>query len=652
MYVTMELSANLKHHVSPWRIAPKRDYTPCEFTHDVVNGAAWADHDFAEEMVEDLKRHRLTYEGPIEFDKASGRPLNPRGRTGLTGRGSLGRWGPNHAIDVIVTRHHPVTRKLQVVLVKRGDVVAEERNHMRRLSRRSRTVSFSSGHTESNVVKSLQQGSRAKRTPPHTRERGDSSPEVVAMSSLVHQDSPSTPELSFSRRRRASDSSCSSEERAKSRWRVAMDGVIASHRLRNPRLKPPAGAVTRADVGRQVRILPMTGSKSLLRIDDEDRAEIAHSFSSERVGKIRSAHPRLWGTVEIEFADTTVSVQNPPVPDSMDAWAFPGRLVEMDDLKTLPSAATKTNNRRVHASLMKEVLHTFITEAFDHSQDSGVTRREAARVRRRIVNELDDGFVLYCGYVEDPRSTDNAWVETTAVHVHCPVGLGAEIALSQRADEDGASKAAQVTDCVWADVDALQSYLQVSGHQLYASHSAWLDRVVQRINATEKSLPRMLVGWGRKDIAEKALSNPDLRVMRNPVLHIQPAFQEALQRATRGTAQLFNVELVDMLMSHGARVSACDLRFLFDDPNARDPFLLHHEMQVCPIAYLPIQPAQRTGHVVQPPQDSLFCLCFPLRCSSHLCVPTCTVSDRRWSSNGFAAIGCSLSGRMRRWTTR
>ena len=29
---------------------------------------------------------------------------NPVGRTGLKGRGTLGKWGPNHAADPIVTR--------------------------------------------------------------------------------------------------------------------------------------------------------------------------------------------------------------------------------------------------------------------------------------------------------------------------------------------------------------------------------------------------------------------------------------------------------------------------------------------------------------------------------------------------------------------
>lgn len=30
--------------------------------------------------------------------------MNPVGRTGISGRGVLGRWGPNHAADPVVTR--------------------------------------------------------------------------------------------------------------------------------------------------------------------------------------------------------------------------------------------------------------------------------------------------------------------------------------------------------------------------------------------------------------------------------------------------------------------------------------------------------------------------------------------------------------------
>ena len=48
-----------------------------------------------------------------------GRPLNPRGRTGLCGRGKLYMWGPNHAADPLVTREK--SGEFQVILIKRGD---------------------------------------------------------------------------------------------------------------------------------------------------------------------------------------------------------------------------------------------------------------------------------------------------------------------------------------------------------------------------------------------------------------------------------------------------------------------------------------------------------------------------------------------------
>ena len=56
----------------------------------------------------------------LTFD-ADGRPLNPVGRTGLAGRGLLGKWGSNHAADPIVTRFHPAGGQLQVVAIQRKD---------------------------------------------------------------------------------------------------------------------------------------------------------------------------------------------------------------------------------------------------------------------------------------------------------------------------------------------------------------------------------------------------------------------------------------------------------------------------------------------------------------------------------------------------
>ena len=55
------------------------------------------------------------------YDAVRARYRNPKGKTGLRGRGMLGRYGPNHAADCIVTRFHPVTSKPQAIVVERVD---------------------------------------------------------------------------------------------------------------------------------------------------------------------------------------------------------------------------------------------------------------------------------------------------------------------------------------------------------------------------------------------------------------------------------------------------------------------------------------------------------------------------------------------------
>lgn len=50
----------------------------------------------------DGKINRRSHIG--EYLVTNGTPLNILGRTGLKGRGVLGKWGPNHAADPIVTR--------------------------------------------------------------------------------------------------------------------------------------------------------------------------------------------------------------------------------------------------------------------------------------------------------------------------------------------------------------------------------------------------------------------------------------------------------------------------------------------------------------------------------------------------------------------
>jgi ADP-ribose pyrophosphatase len=101
---------------------PVLSYEPTEYTAEVVleNEGKWADP----EDVSALKRRFLTRTNtgdvPVLRDE-QGRPLNPLGRTGLRGRGLLGRWGRNQAGDPLLTRVHPESGRLQVLVIERKD---------------------------------------------------------------------------------------------------------------------------------------------------------------------------------------------------------------------------------------------------------------------------------------------------------------------------------------------------------------------------------------------------------------------------------------------------------------------------------------------------------------------------------------------------
>ncbi|XP_051572992.1 ADP-ribose pyrophosphatase, mitochondrial-like isoform X2 [Myxocyprinus asiaticus] len=111
-------------------------YSPVNYTaHIVQQKPVWADPDIGAFSPQfnslDGSVDRRSHEGPYLIQ--SGSPLNPHGRTGLKGRGLLGRWGPNHAADPIVTRwkrdsagqpvHHTNSQLpvLQFVSIKRID---------------------------------------------------------------------------------------------------------------------------------------------------------------------------------------------------------------------------------------------------------------------------------------------------------------------------------------------------------------------------------------------------------------------------------------------------------------------------------------------------------------------------------------------------
>ncbi|XP_061081300.1 ADP-ribose pyrophosphatase, mitochondrial isoform X1 [Conger conger] len=112
------------------------DYKPVSYTApSVLKNPSWADPDIGSFSPKfnslDGSVDRRSLVGTYKVDQ--GKPLNPCGRTGLTGRGLLGRWGPNHAADPIVTRWkrdsagqrvlntHSKLPVLQFISIKRKD---------------------------------------------------------------------------------------------------------------------------------------------------------------------------------------------------------------------------------------------------------------------------------------------------------------------------------------------------------------------------------------------------------------------------------------------------------------------------------------------------------------------------------------------------
>jgi len=108
---------------------PEPSYKPPEFTHKSVlendrsiKPGGWADPvDLAPSLVAEIKArpcNSVDEGGKVPFG-VDGRPRNPVGRTGMTGRGLLGKWGPNYAADPLVTRFGEGTLQMVAIQVHR-----------------------------------------------------------------------------------------------------------------------------------------------------------------------------------------------------------------------------------------------------------------------------------------------------------------------------------------------------------------------------------------------------------------------------------------------------------------------------------------------------------------------------------------------------
>ena len=96
------------------------DYQPTFYEAPILSKQPdWAD---PPDMKVALSQRELKSYEPQMLTGKEGEPLNPRGPTGLSGRGLLGRFGANFAADPIVTRVNPDTGKLEMIAIVREDL--------------------------------------------------------------------------------------------------------------------------------------------------------------------------------------------------------------------------------------------------------------------------------------------------------------------------------------------------------------------------------------------------------------------------------------------------------------------------------------------------------------------------------------------------
>ena len=121
-----------------------------------------------------------------------------------------------------------------------------------------------------------------------------------------------------------------------------------------------------------------------------------------------------------------------------------------------------------------ELFTKTMMREFKEEAEKAPDPKTAAQLEELFQNQ---GVFVYCGYVDDPRNTDNAWMETVAHHFHCDSDLGKMLQLRATSDK------VEVAKACWIDVDADRD---VRYANLYASHRAMVDRVLSGEQGTWK----------------------------------------------------------------------------------------------------------------------------------------------------------------------
>lgn len=104
----------------------------------------------------------------------------------------------------------------------------------------------------------------------------------------------------------------------------------------------------------------------------------------------------------------------------------------------------------------------FMEEATDMLSKSD---EDVVKIEKEIEDVFKEGVEVFYGYVDDPRNTDNAWMETTATLFHDDKGIHVGMLKLHAGDDAVGVK--------WVDSDR--------SLQLYANHISFLEEIAIRL---------------------------------------------------------------------------------------------------------------------------------------------------------------------------
>ena len=630
----------------------------------------------------------------------AGAPINPRGRTGMKGRGLLGKWGPNHAADPIVTRRNPETGHIEVVAVQRidtgeyalpGGMVDAGEKHKKTLQREFCEEAINSGlqaHSREAVKKMIEDlfasGGELVYKGYVDDPRNTDNAWMETMAFHFHCDAYTAKNLVLSG---GDDAKAATWLRMDPTHELRYAKLYADHRLFTDKVinlllghekagtlpeyqtlpgysvVPPTSISWRSPLPspgyKPVEYSVMPRYANLTEGVDFDapdptpaqRKKIEERRSYEAPVQFdesnRPVNPRgrtgvrgrgkLWRYGANQASDSIVTRHHPrndklqvvmtkrSLPGTKKPhgaqdqqsgfWAIPGDMGGVFTDKEDPTRAQP-----------KKVKRAFEAEAMEHARGKDKSQYELAARIRELVNELftnKDRVVVYKGYMDDPRNTDNAWMETTAFHFHCSRELGGLLLLDRAARDKflDVEKSETAKASSWATAKTflkersktrsifgslervpsqanLDDFCWLTIHEpnqkhpeLYLTHDSGesitlkdlgfghadlLTRTVEQYRRQgHMALMQTVVTWGKSDHVKDLLRRDDLTKQITPPL-LQKSFHTALLRAghtgaARFDAQLddfegeFEVEIIKLLLSHGARAADVFLGGLFSE---------------------------------------------------------------------------------------